>query len=93
MKAAVSGLNDQSVDWYYAFVEQKDQRTRAHFLRLYSFDLFDYKAADFDVVIDNSRHISEPTREAADRGIASFRPKFENEIYAHLDINQTRRTK
>ena len=56
-----------------SFIDAKDRDNRSLFLRTVGFDLFTDQHV-FDLVVDNSSFIRAPTREAADRGIASFAP-------------------
>lgn len=55
------------------FVRAKDSADRSLFDRTFGFDLFE-DHAQFDAILDNSRFIAAPTREAADAGIAAFAP-------------------
>ena len=56
-----------------ALIDKKDGETRDIFMRRHQFDLFrDHDV--FDIILDNTHLITAPTREAANRGIASFAP-------------------
>lgn len=58
-----------------SFVQQKDLENRELFRRTLNFDLFTDRSP-FDLTIDNSSYIAEPTEQAAQRGIAAFAPQF-----------------
>jgi len=52
-------------------VDDKDLQTRSLFQNEYDIDIFSDRSV-FDVILDNSWLIREPTRDAADRGIRDF---------------------
>ncbi|WP_171814477.1 cytidylate kinase-like family protein [Arthrobacter dokdonensis] len=84
LKAAVSDDNAHELSWYEPFIDKKDRTTRNHFKRLYDFDLYMYDTAGFDVIIENTLYIKNPTRLDADRGIALFDPVFTKAVKQNL---------
>ncbi|MBE1463808.1 cytidylate kinase family protein [Kibdelosporangium phytohabitans] len=54
-------------------IDRKDLSTRSIFLRRHKFDLLTSRGI-FDVVLENTWLIEEPTRASTDRGIAQFHP-------------------
>lgn len=62
----------------------KDTLSRRRFLRRHQFDLFrDHD--HFDIVLDNSSLIPEPTQEAARRGISAFQPILRSAIHLRFE--------
>jgi cytidylate kinase len=62
-----------STDESLRLLDDKDGLTRHYLQMQHGIDLFEDRSC-FDVVIDNSHLITEPTRGAADRGIAELHP-------------------
>ena len=60
-------------------IDDKDLQTRSLFREEYGVDIFSDRSV-FDVVLDNSWLIRQPTREAADRGIRDFDAVFRRVI-------------
>ena len=75
-KCAVSYLRDQShlsEQQAANIVHNKDGFAREQFVKLYGIR-FDYDPALFDLRIDNSSYITEPSISASDAGIREFQP-------------------
>lgn len=64
-------------------IKDKDDFSLTSFKRLYDID-FGPDPDLFDIILDNSCFIKEASITASDRGIAGFRPDFEESITAHL---------
>lgn len=66
-------LPTQSLEECRVFVQEKDDFNRSLFLRMLGFDLYTSRSV-FNVCLDNSSVITEPTAAASQRGIEQFEP-------------------
>lgn len=74
-----------SVQACTALVEEKDELTRASFLRRHGFDIA-YDRERYDVQLDNSQLIPSATDRAAKAGIAQFAPVIEEVVRSKLEL-------
>jgi|SRR3954464_9881359 cytidylate kinase len=68
-----------------ATIARKDEFSVEHFGRLYGVE-FGPDPAVFDLVLDNSGYISEPTVRASDEGIIQFAPVFNARVSALAEV-------
>lgn len=69
-----------------ATVARKDEFSIEHFRSLYGVE-FGPDPAVFDLTLDNSRYISEPTVPASDDGISRFAPVFNSRVSALVEAS------
>jgi cytidylate kinase len=67
-------------------IKDKDDFSRALFKKLYEFDLYSDHGV-FDLIVDNSRYITESTIADSDRGIRAFGPVIAAEIDRCLKVS------
>jgi cytidylate kinase len=63
-------------------IVEKDNSTRQYFLSRYGFDIFRDRAP-FDIILENSHLMTEPSERASRRGIRVFQPILERAVWRH----------
>ncbi len=71
-----------------ALVSEKDESTRQNFIERHGFDLFEDREK-YDLILDNSLLIPEPTVEASTAGISQFAPQVSAAVGSFFAIDAT----
>lgn len=77
-------VSDLSLKQCGELVREKDESTRVNFIERHGFDLRADRGR-YDLILDNSDLIPEPTRECADLGISKFSPVILDAVRSKLD--------